>query len=81
MRIPIRRIGKSKGLTFPTSLSAQIGLQDEADVSVEDGVIVVRVPASPVRAGWAEASKALAAVGDDALVMPQFVNQDEVNPW
>ena len=81
MRIPIRRIGKSKGLTFPTGLSAQIGLQDEADVSVEDGVIVVRVPASPVRAGWAEASKALAAVGDDALVMPQFVNQDEVNPW
>ena len=81
MRVPIRRIGKLKGLIFPTSLLAQIGLQNEADVSVEDGVIVVRVPASPVRAGWAEASKALAAVGDDALVMPQFVNRDEVNPW
>ena len=81
MRIPIRRIGKSNGLTFPTSLSAQIGLQDEAEVSVKDGVIVVHDLASPVRAGWAEASKALAAVGDDALVMPQFVNQDEVNPW
>lgn len=81
MRIPVRRIGKSKGLIFPTSLLPAIGLQDEADVSIEDGVIVVRVPASPVRAGWAEASKALAAVGDDALVMPQFVNQDEVNPW
>lgn len=81
MRILIRRIGKSKWLIFPTSLLAQIGLQDEADVSVEDGAIVVRVPASPVRRGWAEASKALAAAGDDALVMPQFVNQDEVNPW
>ena len=78
----IRRIGNSKGLIFPTSLLAQVGLKDEAEVSVEDGAIVVRVPAQPIRNGWAEASKLLAAGGDDDLVMPEFVNaEDEAIKW
>ena len=82
MRIVIRRIGNSKGLIFPTSLLAQVGLKDEAEVSVEDGAIVVRVPAQPIRSGWAEASKSLAAGGDDDLVMPEFVNaEDEAITW
>jgi antitoxin MazE len=82
MRIPIRRIGNSREMIIPTALLAQIGLQDEADVSVEDGAIVVRVPAQPVRSGWEEASKALAAAADDALIMPQFGNaEDEAITW
>lgn len=82
MRIAIRRIGNSKGMIFPTSLLAQVGLQDEAEVTVEDDAIVVRAPALPVRSGWAEASKALAAAGDDDLAMPQFANAgDEAIKW
>lgn len=82
MRISIRRIGNSKGMIFPTSLLAQVGLHDEAEVSVEDGAIVVRAPAQPVRSGWAEASKALAAAEDDDLVMPEFANaEDEAITW
>lgn len=82
MRISIRRIRNSRGMIFPTSLLAQVGLQDEAEVSVEDGAIVVRAPAQAVRAGWAEASKALAAAGDDDLVTPEFVNaDDEMITW
>ena len=74
MRIAIRRIGNSKGMIIPTPLLAQIGLEDEAEVSVEDGALVVRAPARHVRSGWAEASKALAKSGDDALVLPEFGN-------
>ena len=82
MRISIRRIGNSKGMIFPTSLLAQVGLHDEAEVSVEDGAIVVRAPAQPVRSGWAEASKALADAEDDDLVMPEFANaEDEAITW
>ncbi|HWW69004.1 MAG TPA: AbrB/MazE/SpoVT family DNA-binding domain-containing protein [Duganella sp.] len=82
MRISIRRIGNSKGMIFPTALLAQVGLQDEAEVSVENGAIVVRAPDQPVRGGWAEASKALAAAGDDGLVMPEFDNSgDEAATW
>jgi len=82
MRIAIRRIGNSKGMILPTPLLAQVGLQDEAEVSVEDGAIVIRPPAQPVRNGWAEASKELAEAGDDGLVLPEFGNaDDEANSW
>lgn len=74
MRIAIRRIGNSRGMIIPTSMLAQLGLETEADVSIVDGALVVRAPAKPTRCGWAEASKYLALVGDDALVMPEFAN-------
>lgn len=79
MRIAIRRIGNSKGMIIPTAMLQQVGLEAEAeaDVSVEDGALVVRAPAKPVRSGWAEASKEIARHGDDALVMPEFGNGDD----
>lgn len=77
MRIAIRRIGNSRGMIIPTSLLAQLGLETEADVSIVDGALIIRAPAKPVRCGWAEASKELARVGDDALVMPEFANADD----
>jgi len=77
MRIAIRRIGNSKGMILPTPFLAKVGLEDEAEVSVEDGAIVIRAPVQPARSGWAVASKALAAAGDDGLIMPQFPNSDD----
>jgi antitoxin MazE len=77
MLIKIRRIGNSKGIIIPTSILAQLGVETEVDVSVVDGAIVVRVPAKPNRSGWSDASKSIALVGDDALVMPEFANVDD----
>ncbi|MBC7597876.1 MAG: AbrB/MazE/SpoVT family DNA-binding domain-containing protein [Polaromonas sp.] len=77
MRIAIRRIGNSKGMIIPTSMLAQLGLETEADVSIVDGALVVRAPAKPPRCGWGEASKHLALVDDDALVMPEIANADD----
>ena len=74
MRITIRRVGNSKGIIIPTTMLAQVGLDTEADVSVEDGALVVRAPTRLARRGWAEACKALAEAGDDALVLPNFAN-------
>lgn len=82
MRIAIRRIGNSKGIIIPTAMLQQAGLESEADVSVEDGALVVRAPAQTVRSGWAQASAALAQHGDDALVMPDIANEgDEELQW
>jgi len=74
MRIAIRRIGNSKGMIIPTALLAQLGLDTEAEVCVEGGALIVRAPAKPVRSGWAEASKELSRLDDDALLMPEFAN-------
>ena len=53
-----------------------------AEMTIEGGALVLRPPASPVRAGWAEAAQEIAEAGDDALVMGEFGNVgDEELVW
>ena len=77
MQVIIRTIGNSKGVVLPKPLLAQAGLGDDeaAEMTVEDGAIVLRKAARPARAGWADAAKALAAKGGDELVMGEFGNE------
>ena len=79
MDIAIRTIGNSRGVVLPKPVLAQAGLldADSAQITVEDGTIVLRRPAAPVRAGWAEAARAIAGQGDDALLMGEFGNADD----
>lgn len=82
MKITIRKMGNSQGVIIPKPILAQVGLDDEAEMSIERGTIVLRRPRKGVREGWAEASKAIAASGDDALVWPEFGNaQDSELAW
>lgn len=75
MKVTIRRLGNSQGVIIPKPILQQVGLESEAEMVVEKGAIVLRKPTSDVRAGWAEASKALADAGDDALAWPEFGNE------
>ena len=76
MHITIRTIGNSKGVVLPKPLLAQAGLDDQsiADLSFENGAIVLRKAATSVRVGWAEAAQALAAQGNEALLLEEFGN-------
>ena len=79
MRVSIRQIGNSRGVVIPKPLLIQLGLSGEAgaEMSVEGDALVLRRPASPVRAGWEEAAKKIAEDGDDELVMGEFGNADD----
>ncbi|MBA3976076.1 MAG: AbrB/MazE/SpoVT family DNA-binding domain-containing protein [Candidatus Solibacter sp.] len=79
MHVAIRKIGNSQGVVIPKPVLAQLGLDGEAgaEMTVEDGALVLRRPASPVRAGWAEAARSIAEVGDDELVMGEFGNEED----
>ena len=76
MEIVIRNIGNSKGVLLPKPLLAQVGLDDSsvAEVAIEHGAIVLRQPSQPPRTGWAQAAQAVAAAGDDALLLGEFGN-------
>ena len=79
MRITIRTIGNSKGVVLPKRLLAQAGLDDQsiADLSFENGAIVLRKAAKAVRVGWAEAAQ-----GNEALLLDEFGNAgDSVLVW
>ena len=73
----LRRIGNSFGVIIPKPLLEQAGLVDEVDLVLERGAIVLRAPAKSARRGWAAASKRIAAADDDALVMPEFANEED----
>ncbi|SAL06066.1 transcriptional regulator/antitoxin, MazE [Caballeronia terrestris] len=77
MKTTIRRMGNSQGVLIPKPVLAQLGLENEVEMEVENGAIVLRRPRQKAREGWAEASKALAESGDDALVMGEFGNADD----
>lgn len=70
-------MGNSQGVIIPKPLLAQAGLGNEVEMIVENGAIVLRRPQRKARAGWAEASKAIAEAGDDVLVWQELGNDDD----
>ena len=76
VHVSIRQIGNSQGVVIPKPVLAQLGLDAKAGVemTIEDGALVLRRPASPARTGWAEAARRIAEAGDDELVMGEFGN-------
>jgi antitoxin MazE len=77
MPVTIRRIGNSRGVVIPKPLLAQLGLEDDAEMTIEGDALVLRRPAGSVRVGWAEAAQKLANLGDDRLVMGEFGNEGD----
>jgi antitoxin MazE len=79
MQVSIRTIGNSKGVVLPKPLLAQVGLEKHtcAEIKVEGNTIILSKPVKDVRAGWAQAAQAIAAHGDDVLVMGEFSNTDD----
>jgi antitoxin MazE len=77
MLTTIRRLGNSQGILIPKPLLQQVGLVDKAELRVEGDALVLRKPKAAPRSDWAAASQRLAALGDDALVLPEFANEGD----
>jgi antitoxin MazE len=77
MEVAIRKMGNSQGVLIPKPILAQVGLEGTADLQVRDGAIVIRPVRRNPRQGWAEDAKRLAQAKDDALVWPEFANEDD----
>jgi antitoxin MazE len=69
MHVTIRPFGNSRGVIIPKPLLAQVGLQDEAEIEVQDGALVLRPLKAAARQGWAQAAQALAAAAEDEQVL------------
>ena len=69
------RIGNSRGVRLPKPLIEQAGLDDEVELDVRDGAIVIR-PLNGPRAGWAEAAAALAEAESGLLDAPTSTQFD-----
>ena len=82
MKAAIRKMGNSQGVLIPKPVLAQVGLEGEAVMTIEDRALVLRPVRRSPREGWAQASQRLADLGDDAQVWPAFRNaEDEQLKW
>lgn len=52
MHVQIRRIGNSQGIIIPRPLLQQIGAENEINLEVVEGAIVLRAVESNPRANW-----------------------------
>lgn len=67
MKARIVKIGNSQGIRIPKPLLEQTGITDDVELEVDQNCIIIR-PVSKPRAGWDEAFKAMAKMGDDAII-------------
>jgi antitoxin MazE len=68
MKVNLIRIGNSKGVRIPASVIKECGFDEEIEMRVEQGVIVLS-PLRGVRQGWDAAFEKMAAAGDDAALI------------
>ena len=76
--VTVRRIGNSFGVVIPKPVLAQVGLSEQAEMTVERGAIVLRKPRKATRSGWAEAAQSVAKLGEDELLIGEFANAADV---
>ncbi len=75
----IVRIGNSQGVRLPKRIIEQIGLENEIEIEIAEGQLIIR-PASVPRAGWDEQFRAMAERGDDYLLdaeSPSLIEWDD----
>ena len=79
MQTTVRKLGNSAGLIIPKAVLNELGLSagDRVDCVLEQGRLVLTPMKAVARAGWADASRAIATSGDDALAWPEFGNADD----
>ena len=80
MKTKIVRIGNSRGVRIPKPLLEQAGLEDEVELRVVDGGIVIEAMKEN-REGWAEAAARARVSGDDKLLDPPVATFFDDSEW
>jgi len=80
MKARIVRIGNSRGIRIPKPLLEEAGLEDEVELRVEGGALVIE-SAAMTRAGWAEAARQLATAEDMGLLDEPVPTRFDTEEW
>ena len=66
-RARLVKMGKSRGIRLPQAFLEQAELDEEVELEVEDGKVVIRLVPRP-RRGWEKQFDGMTARGDDRLL-------------
>ena len=80
MKTKIVRIGNSRGVRIPKPLLEEAGLEEQVQLRVVDGGIMIEPERAP-RAGWADAAALAKERGDDTLLDAAVSTQFDELEW
>jgi antitoxin MazE len=80
MRARLIRIGNSRGVRLPKPLIEEAGLQEEVEVRVRQGAVVITSSAK-ARSGWSEAAQQLRERGGDRLLDEPVATRFDDREW
>ncbi|MEM7656560.1 MAG: AbrB/MazE/SpoVT family DNA-binding domain-containing protein [Bacteroidota bacterium] len=80
MVVSIISIGNSKGLRIKKSILEQYNIQDQVELILEDGQIVIR-PIEQPRQGWDKAFQQMAEAEDDKPLMEDVWEEEAFEAW
>jgi len=74
------QIGNSRGVRLPKPIIEEAGLDDEVELQVRGGAIIIKPLRAP-RSGWEEAARALRESGGDVLLDPPTPTRFDEEEW
>lgn len=80
VRTQIIKIGNSRGVRLPKLLIDQMGFDNEVEILVQRGQLVLR-PVALVRRGWEEQFQLMAKNGDDHLIDEPAATKWDRSEW
>ena len=80
MKAKIVRIGNSRGVRIPKPLLEEAGLEEQVQLRVVEGGIMIASVRSP-RAGWADAAALANERGDDVLLDDAVATRFDEVDW
>ena len=80
MKSRLIRIGNSRGVRLPKPLIEEAGLQEEVELRVHEGTLVIS-SRRETREGWAEAARQMREKGDDHLLDHASTTRFDEKEW
>lgn len=80
MKSRIVQIGNSRGIRLPKVLLEEAQLEDEVELDVQPGRIVIRRARRP-RAGWEAAARRMRQRREDSLLDPPTATRFDEKEW
>lgn len=74
------QIGNSRGVRIPKPLLRQLGLEDEVELRVEEGGLVI-APVKKARSNWARAARLLHERGEDGVLDEPSPTRFDETEW
>jgi antitoxin MazE len=78
METTLRKIGNSRGVILPAVLLAQVGIEDQVDIQVEQGKLILMPAYKRPRVGWFDGYQ---AEQDDDAWQGYIATAEEDNEW